>query len=126
MTKRGFEVRNVLWLLPVAAVVCLGGCTHLKGVVVEEATGRPVRTAVLTVGRPNGIAVFERHPVDAHGAFDFSILPIDETNVYIYDSSADPELTTEHLDPGQLSDKMRLTMGPPPKQQPSMMEVPGQ
>ncbi|HVT79514.1 MAG TPA: hypothetical protein VHM90_02565 [Phycisphaerae bacterium] len=86
----------------------LGGCTHLKGVVVEDPGGRPMRTAVLTVGRPGGIAVFERHPVDDRGRFEFSLSPADLSNVYLYDGATAPEATLRHVDESEFSDHMQL------------------
>jgi len=91
-------------------VVALGGCTHIKGVVIEDPSGRPMRTAVLSVGKPGGIAAIETHPVDEKGRFDISLLPSDLSNVYLYDGATDPQLTLRHVDEQQFSDHMQLHM----------------
>jgi len=98
----------------------LSGCAHLKGVVLEEVSGRPVRTAVLTVGRPGGIGVLESHPVNQNGEFDFKISTADVHKVYLYDSAGSPDAAL-HLTESQLSDKMRLRLPRAPKPEPEMV-----
>ncbi len=100
------------WTL-LLCVLGLAGCTHLKGIVLVESTQRPARTAVLSIGRPTGIAVFATHHVDANGAFDFYIGPTDENHVYIYDDSGSPELTMRRIDPLEMSVNMTLHLRPP-------------
>ncbi len=90
------------------SVLALTGCMHLKGVVLEEPSMRPARSAVFTVGRPGGIAVFDTHHVDANGEFDFYIGPADDNNVYLYDGSASPDLTLRRVAPYEMSDHMTL------------------
>jgi hypothetical protein len=107
----------LMWLLlPVA----LAGCMRVKGVVLEATGNRPVKTAVLTVGRPDGIAVYSSHKVDANGAFDFRISTVDVHNVYVYDGAAAPELTVQHLTESQLGDDMKIRLAKPPRQEPEM------
>jgi hypothetical protein len=91
-----------------------GGCAHLKGVVVDEAGGRPIPTAVLTLGRPDGIGVLESHNVDERGRFDFRISTLDLNKVYVYDSAAGPEASI-HLRESELGEKMRVRLPRAPK-----------
>lgn len=98
-----------LLLLPLVAFV---GCTHLKGVVLEDPSQRPCRTAVLSIGRPTGIAVFEQHHVNEHGAFDFYLLPTDNSNVYLYDSASPTEMTMRHVDSSEMNANMKLHIRP--------------
>ena len=102
------------------AIAALTGCSHLKGVVVDEVSGRPVRTAVLTVGRPDGIAVLETHPVDSTGKFDFSISSLDVHQVYVYDGAASPEAAL-HLTSSQLNEKMQIKLPRAAKPETPMM-----
>ena len=95
-----------LILLLCAAV--LAGCAHLKGVVLEDPSQRPARTAVFSVGRPGGIAVFDSHRVDQNGAFDFYIGPTDDNNLYLYDGATAPELTMRRVEPFEQGEKMVL------------------
>jgi hypothetical protein len=94
-------------------VMALVGCTHLKGVVLEDPSQRPARSAIISIGRPGGIAVFDSHHVDQNGAFDFYIGPTDANNVYLYDGSASPELTARRIEPFEQSEKMKLHLRPP-------------
>jgi hypothetical protein len=104
-----------LWALPLL-VLCgtMIGCTHLKGIVYEDRPGtgggRPMRSAMLSIGRPDGIAVYGTHSVDTEGRFDFYIGPTDLDNIFIYDGAADPTLTMHRLEPTQLSDHMVLRL----------------
>ncbi|HVS70536.1 MAG TPA: hypothetical protein VHQ47_04695 [Phycisphaerae bacterium] len=84
------------------------GCQHIKGVVLD-ARQHPLPTAIFSVGRPDAIAVYARHKVDAFGRFDFELSSIDETDLYVYDQT-DPESTLRHLDPNELSDHMRIIL----------------
>ena len=97
-----------LALLLVATLLVVGGCTHIKGVVLEERTGKALTTAVVTVGVPEGIGVLQNHPVDNQGRFDFQISPTDETAVYVYDSAGPAQNTLKHMDRSELSDHMTI------------------
>ncbi len=97
-------------LTALLAISGLAGCTHLKGVVLEDPSGHPMQSAVLSVGRPGGIAVFETHPVDSKGRFDFSVMPTDLNDIYLYDAAADPEMTVRHVDESEMNDHMQLHM----------------
>jgi hypothetical protein len=110
------------------SLLCASSCIHVKGVVLEERTEHPLRTAVVSVGRPNGIAVLDSHPVNSSGSFDFYILPTDDGELYVYDGAASPELTMEHIDQSQVSTKMKLRLNPAPKKGTSDidMRIPGQ
>ena len=101
--------RGAMIILAASALV-LAGCMRLKGVVVDEASGKPFTSAVFTIGRPGGIAVFARHPVDSRGNFDFRIGPGEETNLYIYDSVGDPTLSIRKLQQFELGQNMRIRM----------------
>jgi len=76
---------------------------------------------VLSVGRPDGIAVYDSHTVDQNGAFDFNITTIDLSNIYVYDSIANPAMTMQHIDSTQLGEKMKLRLRPPPRGDNPMM-----
>jgi hypothetical protein len=97
-----------------ALFLCLAatGCMHLKGVVLEDLPGtggtRPMRSAALSIGRPNGLAVYGTYHVDDQGRFDFFIGPTDYNEIFLYDAAADPELTMHRLDQSQLNDHMVL------------------
>ena len=103
-------------LLALAAVLLCGGmfgCMHLKGVVYEELPGigtRPMRSAAFSIGRPTGIAVYGTHHVDGDGTFDFYIGPTDYNEIFLYDGSADPELTMHRLTPTELNDHMVMRL----------------
>ena len=98
--------------LLLASVLILGGCTHLKGVVVSEPGQRPHPNAVLSVGKPGGFVATESHPVDKKGEFDFYLMPTDENRVYLYDA-ANPDATMRRLDRSEFSEKMKLHLRPP-------------
>ena len=88
-----------------------GGCMHLKGVV-EEGSGRPSKTAVLSVGRPDAVAVYSRHPVDSKGCFDFWVSLVNEDNVYVYDRRGDPQTTLRRINETEMSENMHLLVPP--------------
>jgi hypothetical protein len=89
-------------------LLALTGCMHLKGVVLDDPSLRPARSAVFCVGNPNGIAVFDTHRVDANGQFDFFIGPTDDNNLYLYDGSANPDLSLRRVAPFEMNDHMTL------------------
>jgi hypothetical protein len=96
------------WMILLAGVLlAAGGCTHLKGTV-EEGPGKPSRTAIFSVGRPGGVAVYSTHRVDAGGRFDFMIPAVDEDNVYLYDGRGDPQSTMRRVDPSEMGDHMEM------------------
>ena len=97
------------WILLSPALLLFAACTHLQGVV-EQAPGRPSSTAIFSVGRPDGIAVFDQHRVNVRGHFDFYVLPIDESNLYLYDGAADPRLTLRRIDASEMSTHMHLDL----------------
>ncbi|HVX84384.1 MAG TPA: hypothetical protein VH253_06175 [Phycisphaerae bacterium] len=100
-----------------AALAC-AACQHIKGVVLD-AREHPLPSAVLSVGRPDAIAVYATHHVDAFGRFDFQLSSLDDTNLYVYDQH-DPTSTLRHLDPGELNDHMRIIL---PSGQPGTGEI---
>ena len=75
----------------------IAGCMHVHGVVLNDRSGEPLRTAVIAVGRPGGIGVYGRHPVDDSGRFSFILYPKDDNNIYVFDSAGPPELTLQKL-----------------------------
>jgi hypothetical protein len=103
-----------MWTVLALAALAAGGCTHIKGVVVEDPSGRAMKTARFSVGRPDSIAVYATHDVDARGGFDFYIAPTDENNLYLYDAAGDPQYTLQRIDRSQQSEKMQLRMRPAP------------
>jgi len=112
-------------LLLCLVLAALTGCAHLKGVVTEPSSDRPMRSAVFTIGRPNGIAVYERHTVKADGSFDFYVLPTDEEELFLFDGLADPDLTMRRVSPSEFSEKMRLYLRPAPRNVgPGALDVP--
>ena len=98
----------VLGLMLVAGA--LGACTHVKGIVVDDVTGRSHPSAVFTVGRPDGIGVLQRNSADGNGRFDFQISPLDESALYVYDGSAEPSSTMKRIDRTEINDHMRVTL----------------
>ena len=112
--------KNFARLMLILVPAALAGCMRVKGVVLEASGNRPVKTAVLTVGRPDGLAVYSLHKVDANGAFDFRISTVDIHNVYVYDGAAPPELTVQHLTESQLGENMQVRLAKPPRQEPEM------
>jgi hypothetical protein len=109
MKKSRPITRGVLSVAIFVAMAAVGGCSHIAGVVVDERQ-RPVTTAVLSVGRPDAIAVYETHKVNAQGRFDFQLSGIDETNLYAYDGAGDPRMTLRHIDPSELGTHMRIML----------------
>ena len=97
------------------AFASLAGCAHVKGVVIQEGSDIPMRTAVFTLGRPNGIGVLDRHTVKTDGSFDFYILPTDADQLFLFDGAADPELSMRHIAESEFNDHMRLTLGRAPR-----------
>jgi hypothetical protein len=85
----------------------VSACTHVAGTVIGG-DGRGLKTAMLSVGRPTDIAHYGDHAVDAYGHFDFYIAPPDETNLYVWDSVGDPMATMQQIDPGLISDHMKI------------------
>ncbi len=110
-------MRQMLLMLPMLMLV---GCTHIKGVVLQDPTQRPMTTAVISVGRPTGIAVYDQHKVDDHGRFDFYIGPTDEENLYIYDGASRPEMTMRRIQSYELGEKMELHLRPALQASPSL------
>jgi hypothetical protein len=95
----------------VAVLGLMSGCIHVAGTVTQM-DGRPLSTAVFSIGRPEDIANYGTHSADANGHFDFYIGPVDETNLFLYDGSADPKLSIRQVDPDQISGHMKLRMVP--------------
>ena len=100
---------RLMLLAMLLSAVLLGGCMHLKGVVVDSATGRALATARLSIGHPAGLATFGTYPVDAAGQFDFTISLADETNIFVYDSAGPPD-AAQRLETWELSDHMRIEL----------------
>ena len=104
-------MRMIAAIVAAGLMALTGGCMHLRGVV-EEAPGRPSTTAILSVGRPEGVAVYSTHRVDAKGQFDFSMSMIDENNLYIYDGRGDPSSTLRRVDRSEMGLNMKLLVPP--------------
>jgi hypothetical protein len=89
----------------------MSGCTHVAGEVTRM-DGRPLVTAVFSIGRPADIANYGTHTVDAKGHFDFYIGPADDTNLFLYDGAGDPKLTIRQVDREEINGHMHLRMTP--------------
>jgi hypothetical protein len=85
----------------------LAGCMHLRGAVVEDPSGKPLPTARFTVGRPDGIAVYETHDVDRSGLFDFYVGPMDTNAIYVYDRGSGVQ-SMRRIDREEMSDNMKI------------------
>lgn len=94
--------------LMMAMLGMLGACTHVAGVV-ERRDGKPVPTAVFSIGRPTDIIMYGTYPVTADGHFDFYISPTDATNLYVYDKG-NPEATMRQLQTNEINDHMKLRL----------------
>ena len=94
-------------MLVAAALLFVGGCMRVKGVV-EEAPGRPSQHAIFSVGRPDGIAIYATHHVNAKGEFDFKMSMTDENDLYVYDGRGDPVTTLRRINQGEISTHMKL------------------
>ncbi len=92
-------------------VVVMGGCIHVAGVVVKM-DGKPLPTAVLSIGRPTDIANYGIHKVDAAGRFDFYIGPTDETNLFVYDGAGQPAASIRQVPSDEVGGNMRIKMVP--------------
>jgi hypothetical protein len=92
-------------------LLALTACTHVHGTVTDM-RDRPLTTAKLSIGRPDGVGTFATYPVNDRGEFDFHISPTDENALYVYDSSGNPALTMRRLDRSDISEKMRIKMRP--------------
>jgi hypothetical protein len=101
--------RMFVFALPL--FVLLPACTHLSGVV-EQSPGRPLTTAVFTVGRPDGVGEYARYPVDSRGHFDFSIFLTDEQHLYLFDNAGDPRMTMRRIEPIEMRKDMHIMMRP--------------
>ncbi len=125
MGKSGFWIRVRCVVVIPAICVAVGGCSRIAGVVVDE-HNRPVPTAIFSVGRPDAIATYGTHRVDARGRFSFQLSAVDETNLYVYDGAADPGLTLEHVDRSQLGPQMRVPLhrARPGDQEEDLLKVP--
>jgi hypothetical protein len=72
-----------------------------------------MKTARLTIGRPDGIGVFAQHDVDAEGRFDFYISPTDENALYVFDNAGSPQMTMRRIDRMELGENMKLHLRKP-------------
>lgn len=107
---------NTIWkcgtLTTLSALCLLGGCTHLKGVVVDDTTGRPVPGAYFTVGRPTGVGVSATYNCDPFGRFDFSIVSTDEDFLFVWDGTGDPEVGVRRVSKTEMSTDMKIRLRP--------------
>jgi hypothetical protein len=104
------KVKQIGLVGAVAVMSFLGGCTHLKGVVLDDATGRPVPAAYFTVGRPTGVGVSATYRVDQFGRFDFSISPTDEDFLFLWDGNGDPETDVRRVYKTEMGTDMKIRM----------------
>ena len=108
------KLTRVVAMSCLLASFALSACTHLSGQVIDDRTKKPVPTAVLSVGRPDGLGSFEKYPVDKDGKFDFKIFSSDDPYVYVWDSAGDPRATLQKLDRNSLRTNMVIRMQPSP------------
>ena len=102
-------MKRVLLALPLLTLA-LTACTHVKGVILEDRTNRPVTDAALTIGRPDGIGVYQRIHVDKNARFDFYISPTDEDFLFVWDGKGDPLISVRKIDRGEISDHMTIKL----------------
>ncbi len=113
-------MRSLACLSLCLVVLSLGACTHVKGIAVEDASDRPLKTAQFSVGRPDGVGTFGTFSVNGKGEFDFYISSLDVGELYVYDGNGAPQLTMRHLDRGEINEKMRIPVHPAPSNVPDM------
>jgi hypothetical protein len=101
----------IRWMACLTFLTLMSACTHVAGVVTRM-DGRPLTTAVFSIGRPSDIASYGTHHVDANGHFDFFIGPADDTNLFLYDGAGDPKLSIRQVDREDISGHMHLRMVP--------------
>lgn len=106
--------KRTLPIFVLLASSMVAACTHISGQVIDDRTKKPVPTAVLSVGRPDGLGSFEKYPVDKDGKFDFQIFSSDDPYVYVWDGSGDPRSTIQHIDKNSLRTNMVIRMQPSP------------
>jgi hypothetical protein len=87
----------------------MAACTHVAGMV-QRTDGRPLSTAVFSIGRPSDIVAYGEHPVDENGRFDFYIGPADENNLYVYDRAKGATETLQQVPMDQINDHMVVKM----------------
>jgi hypothetical protein len=88
-----------------ALSLACASCIHVKGVVLEEHTEKPIANATFTIGQP-GMIVLDTHHSDRNGRFDFYIGPTDETALYVWTGQGDPTIAPRHVDRTEISDHM--------------------
>lgn len=93
-------------------LLLLPACTHVKGVVLDERTLKPVPDAEFTVGHPKGIGVYQRHRTDSKGRFDFHISPTDENYLYLWDGKGDANMAARRIPRSDISDNMTIHLRP--------------
>ncbi|NNM87673.1 MAG: hypothetical protein HKL95_04050 [Phycisphaerae bacterium] len=98
-----------LLILP-AAMAALSGCTHLAGIVVSGETGRSVPHAEFSVGQPGEVAATSRHYSRASGKFDFYIDSLDQDNLWVWSGRGDPSVDAVHINPSEISTRMRILL----------------
>lgn len=103
-------MRTSLFALPLLALL-LAACTHVKGTV-TDLRNRPLASAKLSIGRPDGVGAYAIHSVNERGEFDFHMLPVDDNALYVYDGSGNPSLTMRRIDRSELSSNMTLRIQP--------------
>ncbi len=108
------KIQHTLLVLSILSALALSACTHVSGVVLDPRSKKPVPTAVFSIGRPDGLGVFDKFKCDKDGKFDFSISPTDEPYIYVWDSAGDPGMTMQHIDRDQLRTNMTVYMQPSP------------
>lgn len=108
------KLNRLLTAACLLSALTLSACTHFSGQVVDDRTHKPIPTAVIAVGRPDGLGSFEKHRVDKDGKFDIQIISSDESYIYVWDDAGDPRMTLQHIDRNLLRTNTVIRMQPSP------------
>ncbi len=93
--------------------LCQVGCiTHLRGVVIDPATNRPLPSAIFTDGSPDNKINFVKYPVDADGRFDFRFPTLDKSWIFIWNGQGVPNMVYRKIDPSEFGTDMVVHFSP--------------
>ncbi len=102
--------RRAAALLMTLALLFLGGCTQVAGVVVYQGSHIPAKGAIVSVGEPQSGFNYQPHRVDGSGHFSFSIDPLDNSDIWVIPPHGDPTLDAIHLQPSQVNSHMYVVL----------------
>ena len=92
------------------ALLFLGGCTQVAGVVVYQDSHVPAKGAIVSVGEPQSGFSYQPHRVDGAGHFSFYIDPLDNSDIWVIPPHGDPTLDAIHLQPSQVNSHMYVVL----------------